>query len=147
MNESPECTKCGDWYTLDDREPAPHGMCWLCASEEVLVLNGKVSDLELENDELRKALERVIREDGCAYSAMNEYDGCKTSGFFAPKGCGVCGARDLLGTPFKRNDKCGVALPYGQSGVPDFCTMENPCPVHPKAGENYNDLGAETDKD
>jgi hypothetical protein len=47
----------------------------------------------------------------------------------------------------KRNDICRVALPYGQSGVPDFCTMHNPCPIHPKEGENYNDLGVETDKD
>lgn len=33
MAQSAECTKCGTDYSLGgERDPASHGMCWMCAS-------------------------------------------------------------------------------------------------------------------
>lgn len=48
--------------------------------------------------------------------------------------CGGCNA-------VKRNDLCRVGLPYGQSGVPDFCVLPRPCPIHEKDGEGCENCG------
>ena len=34
---------------------------------------------------------------------------------------------------------CGTGMPFGQSGVPDFCTKPKPCPEHSSKNEKRND--------
>lgn len=76
-------------------------------------LQEKLQESARLNEELRKALVRCISESGCAFSASGEYDGCKTSGVFAPAGCATCVARDLLRKTTKRND---VLMPGPMTG-------------------------------
>ncbi len=54
---APECVECGDEYTLDDREPAAHGMCWQCASNHIPVLNREIQKLKDERTDLRARAE------------------------------------------------------------------------------------------
>lgn len=61
---------------------------------------------DIQIRDLQKALERCISEGGCAFSAIGEYGECKRTGVFAPKGCSICVARDLLGKPQKRICEC-----------------------------------------
>jgi hypothetical protein len=56
MTNEPECSKCGDPYTLDDRERASHGMCFVCASVYAERLEGA---LELISRTSSKDVERI----------------------------------------------------------------------------------------
>ena len=91
--------------------------------------------LFLQNDQMRKALERCINECGCGFSAQGEYDDCRIDkmSVFAPNPCAVCAARELLGKKEKRNDQpvflCRAAtIGKGNALVP--CENVMPCVAH-----------------
>lgn len=41
---------------------------------------------------------------------------------------------DCDGIILKLTPICRVGMPFGMSGVPDFCAKPTPCPTHPKEG-------------
>lgn len=55
--EPPACAKCGQYYRLDDREPAEHGLCWPCASETVTELRAERDALQRFKDFVHRRLD------------------------------------------------------------------------------------------
>lgn len=104
----------------------------------------KATHLELQNEVLQKIVDdavALVKWHGAGAIKSERYDHLFSSAgnYHVDK--------TLKLSELPKNDRCRVALPYGQSGVPDFCEMIKPCPRHPDQGENYNDLGVETDRD
>lgn len=76
--------------------------------------------LLLQNAELKELLGNVLQEHYQGHSPCS-----------CPEIKKVFGDTVMV----KPKEWCKVGLPYGQSGVPDFCNLPRPCPMHEKDGE------------